>query len=176
MSDKALRHDKGKPRVDLIASEFLEELGKVLAMGAEKYAEHNWTNGMKWLRCYASLQRHAQAWEAGNSFDRESGLHHMAHVAINAMFIYIYQLHNIGEDNRWKRPIKENVQQLNEAIERLSSLKSSVKLKDVIQPPGISGAVNDPESLSSAFGSRPSMDSTPSDSTLKPLQDFDAED
>jgi hypothetical protein len=98
----ALRYDAGKPRYDLIPSDALEELAKVYAHGCKKYAEDNWTKGMDWRRCLGSLLRHAFAWARGEDLDPESKLHHMAHVAWNALTLVSYFKRKVGKDDRDK--------------------------------------------------------------------------
>ena len=41
-----LKFDKEKPRLDLIDTGFLNTLGDVLGFGANKYAAHNWREGI----------------------------------------------------------------------------------------------------------------------------------
>lgn len=99
-----LRFDEGKPRVDLIAPEFLLALGKLCGDGGLKYDDRNWERGMNWQKCYASLLRHAIAWETGKDFgtDDKTGVitHHMVSVAWNAMVLYTYAIREIGTDDR----------------------------------------------------------------------------
>ena len=102
----AKKHDYGKPRLELIIYEFEELMARVLSGGAQKYGDYNWTQGMNLTRYLGALKRHAGKWEMGESYDYESGLHHMGHVAVNAMFIFASELYNLGKDNRWKRPKK----------------------------------------------------------------------
>ncbi len=99
---KGLRYDAGKPRVDLIDPDFLLQVGAVLEAGARKYAERNWEKGMDWNKVYASMLRHMLKWQAGETNDDETGLHHMAHVACNAMFLLNYYNKDVGFDNRPK--------------------------------------------------------------------------
>lgn len=88
--DKGLRDNQGKPRIDLAPSDAMIHVGKVLAMGAEKYNEHNWEHGMAYSKVIASLERHLKKFEAGLDIDDESGLHHIDHVLCNALFLSRY--------------------------------------------------------------------------------------
>jgi hypothetical protein len=99
---RGLRYNKGKRRFDLIPPDSLAVLADVLTVGSEKYAERNWEAGMPYKDALGSLERHLQAWKAGEDNDPESGLPHLAHVMCNAMFILTWQLRNIGEDDRVK--------------------------------------------------------------------------
>ena len=97
---KAMRYNAGKPKFSLIIPRFMRYMACVLTMGAEKYDEYNWqkscnTEHHNQFRdgCLDSLQRHLNYWHEGDQYDEESGLPHMAHVAVNAMFIEWYD-HN----------------------------------------------------------------------------------
>jgi hypothetical protein len=101
------KYDAGKARLDLIPAEALTELGKVLAMGAEKYGESNWANGLKFSRIIAALLRHANAFNKGEDTDPESGLSHISHVLCNAAFL-IWHIQNRPDlDDRWQVRVKE---------------------------------------------------------------------
>ena len=100
--EPALRFDAGKPRFELLPTDALEEVAKVYTWGATKYSDDNWTKGMAWRRCLGSLLRHAFAWAAGEDCDKESGLHHMAHCAWNAITLVSYAKRGVGVDDRCK--------------------------------------------------------------------------
>lgn len=99
---RAMRLNEGKLRYDLIPDYPLEQIAKVMTKGAIKYAPNNWRKGMPWSEVEASLQRHLAAYKAGEDFDSESGLYHMAHVAVNALFIIDYYRSNPKFDDRYK--------------------------------------------------------------------------
>lgn len=84
------KYDSDKPKHHLIDPVFLDELAKVLTLGAEKYGEHNWQEGLSTNRIYSAAQRHLLAWHKGVELDNESGLHHSIHVAANMMFLAWY--------------------------------------------------------------------------------------
>lgn len=74
------KYDGMKPRYDLIPAESEEDVAKVLAAGAEKYAVDNW----KWVpkgkrRYWAAALRHIWARIWGKILDDETGLPHLAH-------------------------------------------------------------------------------------------------
>lgn len=97
-----LRYNAGKPRFDLMPPEAMVALATHYQKGAEKYADRNWERGMAWGKCFASLQRHAWAWQAGEDYDEETGSHHMISVAWNAIALFIYAIRGIGTDDRHK--------------------------------------------------------------------------
>ena len=55
------RFNEGKTRHDLTPPFAQEQYAKVLTMGANKYGDWNWQNGMPWSTILASLERHLQA-------------------------------------------------------------------------------------------------------------------
>lgn len=97
-----LRFNDGKPRFDLLPPEALIALADHYRRGAEKYADRNWERGMDWGKCFASMERHAWAWQGGEDLDPETGSHHMISVAWNAFALYTYAMREIGVDNRVK--------------------------------------------------------------------------
>lgn len=84
------KYDAGKPMVDLLVPEFIEDLAKVMTMGAKKYGIENWKGDLAKRRILAALYRHTLAYHRGEITDPESGLNHLCHVACNAMFLYWY--------------------------------------------------------------------------------------
>lgn len=96
------KDDAGKPRMDLIAPEFLVGTAKVLAFGADKYAPRNWEAGMSWGRCFGALMRHMWAWWGGEKCDLETGLSHLYHASCCLMFLAAYEERGIGTDDRSK--------------------------------------------------------------------------
>ncbi len=77
----------------------LEETSKALQMGSEKYGVGNWLkveNGNS--RYLSAMVRHLTAYYQGEKLDKESGLSHLAHMAVNALFILDLEMRN--DDNR----------------------------------------------------------------------------
>lgn len=95
------KDDAGKPRLDLIAPEFLFQIAQVLEFGARKYDERNWEKGMSWGRCFGALMRHLWAWWGGEKNDPETGLPHLAHASCCVMFLAAYEKRGIGTDDRF---------------------------------------------------------------------------
>jgi hypothetical protein len=100
VNEPGLRYDKGKPRWDLLPADALEELVLVYTRGAEKYADRNWEKGMSWSRCFRSMLSHTWKWWGGEQYDDETGLHHLAHVAWNALALVAYEKRKVGTDDR----------------------------------------------------------------------------
>jgi len=97
-----LRFNEGKNRLDLVPSELIEGVGRVLTMGANKYEDRNWEKGMKWSTVLASLKRHLMAFEKAEDYDKESGELHIDHVLTNALFLKFYYKHYPQGDDRPK--------------------------------------------------------------------------
>lgn len=98
--DEAVRDVTGKDPYDLIPAVPLHEFVKVLGFGAKKYSERNWEKGMPYTWIWGSMMRHAWAFWRGETNDKESGLHHMAHAAFGAFAFIEYMHTGKGTDDR----------------------------------------------------------------------------
>lgn len=96
------KDDGDKSRVELLDAEFLEDVGRVLAFGARKYAAHNWRGGLSWSRILGAILRHTLAILRGEDRDSESNLPHSAHLGCNVMFLHWMMKHKPELDDRWK--------------------------------------------------------------------------
>lgn len=97
-----IKHDQEKPPIELVDSEFLEELSAVLGFGARKYDRHNWRNGLHYSRLIGAAYRHLGAINRGEDIDPESGLSHTGHLACCIMFLSWMMKHHPELDDRWK--------------------------------------------------------------------------
>lgn len=94
-TDKGVKLDEGKPRLDLVLGDFADALwcvGMVGTYGANKYTDKGWQvveNGIE--RYGNAMLRHYLNYRKGIAFDDESGLSHLAHMAWNALAML--QLH-----------------------------------------------------------------------------------
>lgn len=86
-----VKHDQDKPHMNLLLQEIpnaLVEVSKALRMGELKYGRENWKKVDNLEDRYlAALLRHLVAIQMGEKQDKESGLSHLAHVAVNALFL-----------------------------------------------------------------------------------------
>lgn len=98
--DPAQKHDAGKPRLDLLPFDALEQVGAVLDYGAKKYAARNWEKGLAWGRLLGAALRHLGAWARGANLDAESGLPHLAHAACCVLMLLASVTRGIGTDDR----------------------------------------------------------------------------
>jgi hypothetical protein len=90
MIDKpeGLKYDGGKPEYGLLPPVSLDEIAKVLTVGAKKYSRDNWRYVDDAPRRYFdALQRHVWAWKRGEHLDPETGLPHLAHAGCCLMFL-----------------------------------------------------------------------------------------
>lgn len=107
------KFDQGKPRVSLVMmSRALLEVAKVGTMGAEKYGDHNFRDGMEWSRIVDADLRHLLEFLSGNRIDDESKLTHLAHHAWNALTLLEYELNNVGTDDLFKGYKKDLTEEL----------------------------------------------------------------
>ena len=82
-----LKHDGGKPRLDLVQPEIIEAVGIVMTHGAEKYGEGNYRK-VEPKRYRSALMRHICKWlKDPHGIDEESGLPHLYHIACNVAFL-----------------------------------------------------------------------------------------
>lgn len=105
---EAMRFDDDKLRLDLIPVEALIELARVYSMGAIKYDDDNWRKGMPWSKCIRATLSHFFKWRSGQVIDPETGCHHLAQVAWNALTLLVYELNKSGKDDRQKFAIDED--------------------------------------------------------------------
>jgi hypothetical protein len=85
-----LRKDAGKVPLDLMPTDALEMVARVIEFGAKKYRRRGWEVGIPYSRVVGPLLRHVFKWMRGEDNDPETGLSHMAHAACNALFICAY--------------------------------------------------------------------------------------
>ena len=83
-----IKHDQDRIRHDLTLPMWLDAIGDVLTFGASKYSDDGWmTVPDAPSRYYSAAMRHLLAWKGGARTDAESGLHHLAHAAVNVLFL-----------------------------------------------------------------------------------------
>lgn len=85
--ERGLHHDHGKTRLELVDSWWIEQVGHVLAFGAKKYDDHNWTRGIAYTKLVGSALRHIFAFLRREDLDPKSGLPHLAHASCCLMML-----------------------------------------------------------------------------------------
>lgn len=103
-----IKYDTGKTDMGLLFREVpyaLEGASKALQLGSGKYGIGNWLKVEDGNNRYLSaLVRHLTAYHQGELLDKESGLSHLAHVAVNALFILDLETRN-DHDNLSQRGV-----------------------------------------------------------------------
>lgn len=84
---KGVKFDEGKLRFELLPIKPLMDVVKVFTLGAKKYTDRNWEQGIAFGRLFGAMIRHSFKWWAGETHDQEDGQHHLASVITNAMFL-----------------------------------------------------------------------------------------
>jgi hypothetical protein len=82
----AVRDSGEKPRIELISPYALLREGEWMRLGAVKYGEGNWTNGMPFVRTIGSMLRHTIHYLLGDN--RED---HLAAIRTNAGFLIDFE-------------------------------------------------------------------------------------
>jgi hypothetical protein len=102
VNEPLLKAAEAKPRLDLLSGIALDEMGMVLRMGSEKYADNLWrTNPTVWSARIGSVLRHVFAFNDGEDNDPESGHSHLTHAMVQLMFLLEYTHTNTSKDDRW---------------------------------------------------------------------------
>lgn len=83
-----------------ITPQFIQAMAEVLLHGAQKYHLHQWAQGMSWETVMAGVQRHIQAFRAGEERDPETGESHLAHAACGLMFLHWFAEGPLNMDYR----------------------------------------------------------------------------
>lgn len=83
-----MKFDDGKLDWALLPFESVEEIIKVLMVGAKKYKRDNWQmveDGD--TRYFNAAMRHITSWKRGEELDPETGLQHLAHAGCCLLFL-----------------------------------------------------------------------------------------
>lgn len=94
-------------RFELLPAAALQEIARVYAFGAKKYADHNWAKGYDWGLSIGALERHVAEFKKCNDLDNESGLHHLAHAAFHCLTLITFSIYGLGTDSRLRIPAKK---------------------------------------------------------------------
>ena len=99
------KYDSGKPKLYLLPPKSINEVGKVLTFGAEKYDPHNWRKVDDLQNRYSSAAlRHIFAHIDGEDVDEETGLSHLAHAICCLMFKLEDELIGKSEEKGLREP------------------------------------------------------------------------
>lgn len=86
-------------RFSLIPPEAEWALAEHYGKGSLKYADRNWEKGYKWSLSYDALRRHLGQWVSGESYDTETGSHHLIAVAWHAIALFIFEIRGLGTND-----------------------------------------------------------------------------
>lgn len=96
------KHDEGKADLSLVPYIAVSTEALALGFGEKKYGRYNYTAGFDVSRLTAAALRHLYQYNNGETFDNESGLHHLGHArACLAMLLHCEQLGTL-RDNRFR--------------------------------------------------------------------------
>lgn len=87
-------------QIGLIDPVALWRVGEIAGFGAEKYEKFNYLKGYAWDLSYSAMQRHMQSFWAGEDYDKESGMLHMAHAAWHGLALVSFYERDLGRDTR----------------------------------------------------------------------------
>lgn len=86
-------------RFDLVPAGARRALARVFGVGGLKYDDNNWRKGYSWSLGDGALNRHLTLWEDGQSYDDETGSHHLIQVAWHAFVLYTFETLGLGKDD-----------------------------------------------------------------------------
>jgi len=101
-SPKGSKQDQDKVRLELLSATWLMGVGRVLTFGAQKYAAHNWRQGLHQSRLLGAALRHLVAFMGGQDRDPETGMSHLYHASCCLMFASELLETHPELDDRWK--------------------------------------------------------------------------
>lgn len=106
-------------QVCLIPFEAIRAIGQVITFGAKKYGANNWQTLPDFKDRYSdALMRHFVAWQGGEEIDQESGLHHLAHIGCNTVFLLWWVVKNprVSGDSGLRLPPGSSSREIREAL------------------------------------------------------------
>lgn len=99
------KHDSGKPRMSLLSPIALEKVAQVMTFGAQKYDDNNWRKGFPFTRILDAVGRHLNQYQQGETYDKESGVSHLAHAVCGLFMLLEFEDTQPGLDDRYfKQP------------------------------------------------------------------------
>lgn len=122
MTPGGVKHDVGKPKMDLLPGEALEQIAEVFTFGSKKYGRFNWRKGLLWSDVYSALQRHLSEWNKGNDLDvkedcegcqqgkcgTHSGFNHLANAGCNLLFLLTFLTEHPELDDRYGKEAQKS--------------------------------------------------------------------
>jgi len=100
--NQGVKNDTGKLQWHLLPMRYLRGMIRVMMHGSKKYSAHNWRAGMPWSQPYNAVQRHLDAWMAGEDMDPETGENHLDHALCEMLFLRAFVEDYPAHDDRYK--------------------------------------------------------------------------
>ena len=91
-SVEGMKYDNDKLRLDLLPFDALMEVAEVYSIGAKKYSDNNWQQGIKYMRIVGALLRHLFAWILGEERAKDDKQRHLASVVWCGLALLTYEL------------------------------------------------------------------------------------
>ena len=96
---EGIKYDDNKLDWSLLPFKQVEEVVKVLQLGAKKYAPDNWQYVQPYkLRYFNAAMRHLISWFKGERYDAESGINHLAHAICCLLFMMWHDMEREGDE------------------------------------------------------------------------------
>lgn len=92
-----VKNDSGKLQWSLLPFKELEDVVRVLMIGAKKYTPDNWKKCDDVTRYKDALMRHVISYVSGDTTDDESQISHLAHAVCNCLFLMYFDNTKKGE-------------------------------------------------------------------------------
>jgi hypothetical protein len=108
-----------KPSFACIPPVALLHLAHAMMNGANKYGRMNWRDHTVTSTIYYdAMMRHVLSWADGETYDRHSGLHHLAHVmACCSILLDAEAQASLNDDRPWSKGVAADLcQQTSEVI------------------------------------------------------------
>lgn len=99
--------EKGQKRAQLGALDptALLRVAEAAGYGTEKYARYNYMRGYDWSLSFDAMQRHLLQFWAGENYDDESGLLHLAHAGWHCLALIHFMTFHPDFDDRPPRGV-----------------------------------------------------------------------
>jgi hypothetical protein len=86
-TEQTAKETTGKLDLTTVPPIIIEEIAKVREYGIQKYKKRDNWKDVEIQEHYKAIYRHWIALQKGETYDKESGLHHLSHIACNCAFI-----------------------------------------------------------------------------------------
>jgi len=106
-SKKSVKHDQGKPKLNLVSTIANWRAAEVMTDGEATYGSHNWREtGFDWSRLIASTLRHIEMFKDGMDKDPKSGRSNLAHARCCIDMLLEHEELHKDKDDRHKIPLE----------------------------------------------------------------------